>query len=310
MSTDPLQLIPQRPFGALAASHRRRFGSGRAAALLLLGLCLLPVRTSQAISTVMLEAPQVLEAIGATTFDEHGIAVGESSFDIETEPDGVRLMRVTMAIKGGGSNVSQATLAPFNLNTSDSSDSINLQPNDGLAVPAENSGVTLRIIEERSQATRADGVSLPLLVIDHQRGRVSCYPADQDPSAGQHVDIPGEDRVVNVPMQLLFMPLVRGEVDDIHFQIATCVPDPKLNQMIAVRGPTIVRDGRKIVEIKYGPDFGKTVAWFASRLLPSFSFWFDTESGNYLGHRMPIHREGPEVVLVRSGLTPPDIGLD
>jgi hypothetical protein len=80
--------------------------------------------------------------------------------------------------------------------------------------------------------------------------------------------------------------------------------------MIAVRGSTLEREGRRIVEVEYGPDFGATVAWLASRLLPSFSFWFDADDGSYLGHRMPLHRKGPEVTLVRQGLTPAEIGAD
>ncbi len=115
-------------------------------------------------------------------------------------------------------------------------------------------------------------------------------------------------------MQLLFQPLVNGEVDEIRFQIVLCTDGPKLQDMIAVRGSLFrsrqAGDGREVVEIRYGPDFGKTVAYFASRLLPSFSFWFDAKDGAYLGHRMPLHSKGPEVVLVRSGLTPKDLGVE
>lgn len=267
----------------------------------MLGLTSLFATPIHAESAIMLYAARTLEAIGATTFDDSGNVVGQSSFELETEADGIRQMRVTLAIDDGGKNISQATLAPIDPLAAAAG---------ALAGDADASGVALRLVEERSQATRSDGISLPLLVIDHRRGRVSCYPADQDRSAGKHLDIPPDDRVVNVPMQLLFMPLVRGEVDTLRFQIATCVPGPVLHKMIAVRSPTIVRDGRDIVQIKYGPDFGKTVAWFASRLLPSFSFWFDASDASYLGHRMPIHREGPEVLLVRSGLAPPDLGVD
>jgi hypothetical protein len=64
-----------------------------------------------------------------------------------------------------------------------------------------------------------------------------------------------------------------------------------------------------VIEIRFGPDFGETVAWFASRLLPSFSFWFDESEGDYLGHKMPLHRKGPTILLVRQGLLPPDLGL-
>jgi hypothetical protein len=283
-----------------------RLSSLLAGAAVALGIGLIGPGATRAESSVLLASPQLVQSIAATTFDKHGTAVGQSSFELETEEDGNQLMRVTLAIEGGGTNVSQAILSPVRSARADKEAEAAETRSPHPYGPAGG----LRLVEERSQSTRADGVSLPLLVIDHKKGRVSCYPSDRERSEGQHVDIPEEDRVVNVPMQLLFLPLVRGETDATHFQIATCADGPVLHSMIAVAGPTIERDGRKIVEIKYGPDLGKTVAWFASRLLPSFSFWFDADDGAYLGHRMPLHRKGPEILLVRQGLTPPDIGVD
>jgi hypothetical protein len=288
--------------------HRRTRLAARASARAslapccsLVGALLLSTSPCAAESKMMLWAPSVLEDVGATTFDENGEAVGESSFEVETDPDGRRHMYVKMAIEGGGSNLSQATFVPVNEAEAADGDTQEAGP--------ENE-IPLRLVEQRSQATTAEGVSFPLLVIEHEAGRVSCYPANEAGAEPQHVDIPDEDRVVNVPMQLLFMPLVRGEVDTLRFQIAMCKPEPSLYKMIAVRSEPIVRDGREIIQVKYGPDLGKTVAWFASRLLPSFAFWFDARDGQYLGHRMPLHREGPEVLLVRRGLTPPDIGIE
>ncbi len=168
----------------------------------------------------------------------------------------------------------------------------------------------LRLIEQRSQSTRADGTAFELLIVDHAAGDMTCIPDDgADPSKGQRLALPKEDRVVNVPMQLFFLPLVRGEVKEIRFQIAMCKDGPALYEMIAVRGPRKNLGGRDVLEIRYGPNFGKTVAFFASRLMPTFSFWFDAKTGGYLGHRMPLHRDGPEVTLVRSGISPPAIGL-
>jgi len=268
-------------------------------------------------SQVLLEAAGPLENIGATTFDSEGQAVGQSYFAIETEANGVKQMTVSMTVDGGGRNLSRATLAPI------------AAQGDGKDA-SDGGPTTLRLVEQRSQATRADGVSLDLLVIDHDRGRVSCYPpelsltspdeapadlgaadlSERDNPPGKHAALPEEDRVVNVPMQLLFRPLVEHRVDELEFQIAACNDGPVIHRMIAVRGPTTRREGREVVEIRYGPDFGKAVAWFASRLMPTFSFWFDTRDGGYLGHRMPLHRKGPEILLVRQGLTPPDIGVD
>lgn len=251
--------------------------------------------SAEAESSLALRAETALEPIGATTFDEAGRAIGRSSFEAWTEDDGSHRMRVTMRTDDGGRNVSQAVLAPIA---------------GGLAGAATTKDLTLRVLEERSQSTTSDGRRLPLLVIDHRAGRVSCFDEGEPRSAGRHVEIEGDDRVVNVPMQLLFTPLVSGERDAIHFQIAACDEGPVLHDMIAIRGKTRTQAGRKIVEIEYGPDFGEAIAWLASRLLPSFSFWFDADSGAYLGHRMPLHRKGPEITLVRQGLTPPEIGID
>lgn len=250
--------------------------------------------TARAESSVRLVLAEALEEIGATTFDGRGRAIGRSRFVVETEPDGSQRMRVTMGTDDGGRNVSQALLAPI----------------AGVAAGAPaGDATTLRLLEERSQATTADGRLFPLLVIDHEAGRVSCYDGDSTDSAGRHVDLPSEDRVVNVPMQMLFVPLVRGEIDTVRFQIATCGDGPVLHDMIAVRGATRQHGDREVVEIEYGPDFGEALAWLASRLLPSFSFWFDASDGTYLGHRMPLHRKGPEIILVRQGLTPPELGI-
>jgi hypothetical protein len=244
-----------------------------------------------------------LENIPATTFDKKGHAIGRSSFEVETDEAGVRRMIVTMAVEGGGRNVSEAWFAPI-------ADEVEQSPSTNRAVLQMVPTPTFRLLEERAQATRADGVSLDFLVIDHVAGRVSCYPPDRDLTKGEHIELPKDDLVVNVPMALLFSPLATGELETLHFQIALCRNGPVLYKMLAVRQPTSRIAGRKVVEIRYGPDLGKAVAWFASRLLPKYSFWFDARDGNYLGHRMPLHRDGPKILLLREGLTPSDVGFD
>jgi hypothetical protein len=269
--------------------------------LAIAGLCWTGVPLiAAAESQVLLPLPEILEDVIATTFDREGHAIGVSSFEVEKLDPGLRRMKVEMAVDGGGINRSEATLATV------------IEAAEPTVKPSASrvERAWLRLQEERSQATRADGSSLDLLIIDHVAGRASCYPADDEElTRGKHVDLPADERVVNVPMQLLFQPLVTGEVDDVRFQITLCRNGPVLHDMIAVRGPRFERDGRSLIEIRYGPDLGRTVAWFASRLLPSFSFWFDAESGEYVAHRMPLHTKGPEVLLVRKGLGPLDLGL-
>ncbi len=256
------------------------------------GVALAP--TGRAESAITLLAPASTEGIVATTFDTDGQAIGRSSFEVEANDDGSQRMKVRMAVSDGGENVSEVLLAPV----------------AGAESGESGAQAALRVLEERSQSRSADGKVFPLLVVDHRAGRVSCYDEEDAGGAARHVEIPDDDRVLNVPMQLFFQPLVRGEVDTLQFQLATCKEGPVLHSMIAVRGATRERNGRSVVEIEYGPDFGRTIAMIASRLLPSFSFWFDAEDGEYLGHRMPLHRQGPEVTLVRQGLTPEQIGAD
>ncbi len=244
-------------------------------------------------SKLLLDIPEGLEGIAATTFDSNGHAIGLSRFEIESSESGTRHMKIELSVEGGGTNRSEATLAPV----------------AAALIGNRNATSRFRVTEERSQATRADGVSLDLLVIDHIQQRVSCYPPDADRSAGRHIELPADDRVVNVPLQYLFRSLATGEIDRLRFQLALCRDGPILRKMVAARGPRVIREGREVVEIRYGPDFGRAITWLGSRLLPRFSFWLDSRDGEYLGHRMPLHREGPEILLVRQGLTPPDLGL-
>jgi hypothetical protein len=198
-------------------------------------------------------------------------------------------MKIELAMTEGGHNRSEATLETVrNVATGES---------------------RWRLREQRSQATRADGIALDLLVIDHLERRASCYPSTEENPVGRHTELPENDRVVNVPLQLLFAPLARDEVKTVRFQLVLCRSGPVLQDMVAVRGPRSQRDGKDVVEVRYGPDFGDTIAFFASRLLPRFSFWFEADSGSYLGHRMPLYRKGPNVLLVRQGMEPLDLGI-
>lgn len=263
----------------------------RIVALGVLGLATLLADGACAESMIRLPRLDEVPRVAATTFEPGGKPVGQSSFTLEKLAAGLQKMTVHMGLDTGAQNVSEVTLAPA----------------------ARGASEALQIVEERSQSTRADGTRLDLLVVDHVAGRASCIPDAGGAAKARHVELPDPDRVVNVPMQLLFQPLVAGEVDEVRFQIVLCTGGPRVQDMIAMRGPRHAlegHEGREVIEIRYGPDFGSTVAFFASRLLPSLSFWFDAKDGSYLGHRMPLHTKGPDIVLVRSGLTPRDLGLE
>jgi hypothetical protein len=247
------------------------------------------IDTALAESELVLDPPSDSERIAATTFDEAGREVGRSFFEVDTSDSGIHHMTIELAMTEGGLNRSEATLETVRS-----------------VVTGENKW---RLREQRSQATRADGVALDLLVIDHRKRRASCYSSTEENPAGRHTELPENDRVVNVPLQLLFKPLALDEVEQVRFQLVLCRSGPVLQDMVAVRGPRSERAGKDVIEVRYGPDFGDAIAFFASRLLPRFSFWFEADSGGYLGHRMPLYRKGPNVLLVRLGMEPPDLGI-
>lgn len=246
--------------------------------------------TSMADSEFVLEPIASPNHVIATTFDEEGQEVGRSFMDLQTTAEGAHHMRIELSVTDGGSNQSQATLE---------------------TVSEANGEEKLRLVEQRSQATGSDGVALDLLVIDHREQRATCYSdaKDDQPAVARHIDLPAKDHVVNVPLHLLFRPLALGKVDRIKFQIAICRSGPSLQDMIAVRGPRTRRAGQDVIEIRYGPDFGAAIAFIASRLLPKLSFWFGDGEGRYLGHRMPLYRSGPDVLLIRQGMEPLDLGI-
>ncbi len=241
-------------------------------------------------SKLVLSMPGELGSVAANTFDMDGNPLGQSGLDIEKRPDGSYFMQIDIRIEDGARNHVEATLLPLDTF---------IQGRKGL-----------RVVHQESQTTLESGEALPKLVIDHGAGVARCVPdgmpADQAPS----VELPEDDRVANVPMPLLFISLVKGEVERIPFQVVLCRGKPKLRRLVALRiEDPIERNGRTIVEVRYGPDIGKALSSFAARLIPQFSFWFDGKTANYLAHRMHLYSGGPEILLIREGVTPMDLGF-
>lgn len=295
-----------RPRGSAKRFWSSRNRAGIGFALLLAGwIGVAAPGPARCESDLIFPTPEDLSKIAATTFDMKGTAVGESAFWVEQEEPDLFTMRIELAVEGGGVNRSEATFVhegdPAETEASAASPG---EPDEAGVRPSG-----LRLIEQRSQATRADGVSLPLLVIDHRNKKASCIPSNREDGPARHVDLPEQDRVVNVPLQLLFEPLVTGDRTRLEFQLVLCRKGPVLYDMVAKRESESEFSKDQVVEIQYGPDVGKTFGWLAQKVLPRFAFWFDARRGNYLGHRMPLHTKGPEILLVRHGLQPMDLGL-
>jgi hypothetical protein len=120
----------------------------------------------------------------------------------------------------------------------------------------------------------------------------------------QRVPLPKHDRVANVPLNLLFDPLIRGDAAMVDFQILLCRSYAKVVDFKArvVRRDNGTDGNEHLVEVRYGPDFGSFFSLLANAIVPQLSFWFDPASPNpWIAHRMPLYTNGPEVFVVRQG---------
>jgi hypothetical protein len=145
-------------------------------------------------------------------------------------------------------------------------------------------------------------VALVVLRIDHRKRTGSCtMPTSNGELRRKSLELPEHDRVVNVPLMLLFQPLARGEAETTNFQLFLCRGGPRLlNVEARVSAPDASKPHLR--EVVYGPDFG-LFSDLAGGLLPSFSFWFDERAPHrWMAHKLPLYSKGPEVFVVREGV--------
>ncbi len=167
-------------------------------------------------------------------------------------------------------------------------------------------GSGLKLLHQESQSHDLQGQSMGILRVDHTEGIATCSPPPGSKKKTVVVKLPPKDRVANVGLSLLFQPLAEGKTRDVRFQILLCRDDPRVVDFKAV----IVRRSapdmqRQIVEIRYTPDLGAFISWLARAVVPDLSFWYDvTGPPLYLAHQMPLFSKGPEILIVREGVTP------
>jgi len=237
-------------------------------------------------SSLSLSPPGIFGEITADTYDEEGSRVGSANLRVQRLPSGNVRMEILSGIDGSARFTASAELAP---NGSDDS---------------------LRLVRERTQAIDQTNQSLGITTIDHTAGVALCGKPEGSTDEPVRIDLPRDDRVVNVPLNLLFQPLARGETEFVDFQVLLC----------RARGARIVdaqarvadasgEEGSQIVEIRYRLDFGPILSRLAAPFMPQLSFWFNENSpGAWVGHRMPLFSRGPTVLVVRQGFTPNLLG--
>jgi hypothetical protein len=248
--------------------------------LLLIPLALVAGRAG-AESDLVLEAPTVFGTVPASTYDVERKRVGDAHLVMEELDDGnVRLISQS-GFTGGAHTVVTAVFEP-----------------------ADEPG-TLRPLLQESRSFDHEGNALGYLVVDHAANVGRCF--DPDGATVAEVPIPSEDRVANTALSLLFLPLVRGDTDEIEFLLFFCGLGTRFVTFTANRAP---RDGGppNVVEVRYGPDFG-FATMVASSFVPRLSFWFDPKAPHrWMAHRLPLYGRGPEVFVVRKGVPPRWLG--
>jgi hypothetical protein len=242
---------------------------------------------ARAESALRLRAPEVFGVVPAASYDERGRVVGEAHLAIEQLPGGVVRIAAQSGYQRGARSAALAELEP-----------------------AGGAG-ELRLLSQESHSFRADGSPLGVLRVDHRARVASCSAPDGSGVPTRELRLPEGDRVVNVPMNLFFLPLLRGEVADLHFQMFLCRGAPRLLDFEARVERRHHGAQRPVVEVRYRPELGSLVSLVAQPFVPRLSFWFDPTAENpWLAHQLPLYSGGPEVVVAREGVALELLGLE
>jgi hypothetical protein len=187
--------------------------------------------------------------VPAATYDDEGNRIGAADLLIEKQDDGnVRIFTLSGRDEGART-VASALFAPSARERA------------------------MRLVRQESRSFDGEGRPLGLLELDHVAGIGSC--AGPNGEAPVTLPLPSEDRVVNVPMNLLFLPLVRGEISSLQFQLFLCREGARLMDFEAwVAKDADAAAAAQLIEVGYGPDC----------------------------HRMPLYSGGPEVLVLRDGV--------
>jgi hypothetical protein len=246
--------------------------------VLLLAVVTLAAGPAHGESALLLEHPDALGVVAASTYDTRRERVGKAHLSLDTLDGGGVRMASDSGYTAGARTVVYADFAGV-----------------------DGSGKVRPVVQE-SRSFDDQGNPLGVLRIDHQRGVASC--AGPDGELMSELPLPANDRVVNVALNLFFLPLVRGETDELSFQLFLCGGGARLVDFVANLAPDSGKrgDSRHLVEVRYGPDFG--IATLVARsFVPKLSFWFDPQPPHrWMAHRLPLYGKGPEVFVVRDGV--------
>jgi hypothetical protein len=234
-------------------------------------------------SDLLLPVPHSFGTFPASTYNEDGKRVGAAHLVIERLDNGhVRLFGES-GIDGSARNVVTAEFE------------------------SANGGGALRLLRQTSRSWDSSGHGLGQLAIDHEGGMGTCDAPQASGDRQKTMELPDLDRIANIPVNLLFLPLATGERDEVEFEVFLCSGKPRLVKAKATVARRVkTEDGlRNIVEVRYDLDLGPLLSRLARPFIPKVAVWFDPKDPEaWLAHRMPLFAKGPTVMVVRTGISP------
>jgi hypothetical protein len=237
--------------------------------------------SARAESALRLPYPENFGTIPASTYDANHRRVGNAHLVVENVNEGGVRLVVESGIDGGVRTVATAELE------------------------AVDDGRFLKILNQESRSIDANGIPMGVLSIDHVSGIASCNKPVDGGMETERLTLPKQDRVANVPLNLLFQPLVEGTTDEVTFQLLLCRFGARLIDIDARVVPKERSEAEinPIIEVEYHPNFGRFVSLVAEKWIPKLSVWFDPRVSNpWVAHRIPLYAKGPEVFVIRDGV--------
>ncbi len=258
----------------------------RCARWLALALLLLTAGSASAESALRLPMPSRFGAVPASTYDEEGNRVGSATIVVERLDDGRVRMLGESGFDGAARNV---VTAEFDV---------------------VDEGSALQLLRQTSRSFDHAGQPLGQLSIDHLEGVGTCSPPNGGDARTR--ELGRRDKVANIPVNLLFMPLAQGTRESVEFQVFLCTGKPRVvDAKASVARRVETADGlRDIVEVRYDMDWGPVLSRLARPFMPKVAVWFDPKHPEgWLAHRMPLFAKGPTVMVVRTGIPPQLLNL-
>ena len=221
-------------------------------------------------SAFALPLPSELGTVRAQAFDSDGRPLPLARVSTQRHETGIVEIRFEAGQSGGARMKASALLEPV------------------------ADGKALRLLEQHSASFTPDGRRERGMHVDHRGRSARCFGPSGD--VVDEIALDARDRVVNVPMHLFFLPLVRGERERLEFEFLLCRDGARRLPFEAWVAST---DDPRGVRVAYAPDYG-VASIVARNLVPDLAFWFDPRAPHrWQGHRLPLYRNGPEVLIVR-----------